>query len=314
MTKKKDLEKSKDKKTKTAFDGHRGTVFYLDPDNLLIIEDKDHALYDPRIEKPLSEPFVRSIMARGVLEPVIVRKNGEQPEVVDGRQRVRGAREANRRLRAEGASPVSIPILLWRGDDGAAFETAIVLNEQREDDTPLARAKKANILLQRGRSDSDVAEIFGVSTVTIRAWVELLDLHPKVQAAVEQGQISASNAVSKLGTLPREKQIEVLTELGAHGNNGVSVRKAVEKAGGKAGAKPLPGKKQLRKLVDIDRENDDRTIFSKREIALLSWITGDISEGRVGEAIPGFLPLLHRAERARVKAQKQAEAEAVEAE
>lgn len=303
-------EKQQDKKQKVAFDAKRGTVFYIDPEALVVIEDKDHPLYDPRIEMALKESFVLSIKARGVIEPVVIRKNGAAPEVVDGRQRVRAAREANRRLKAEGATPISVPCVQWRGDDGEAFETAILLNEQREDDSPLAKAQKANALLKKGRTEKQIAdEVFGVTPATIKAWVGLLDLHPKVQAAVEEGTITATTAVGKLGKLSREDQIKALEELGSNGSNGKDrehVRRVVEKHGGKAGAKPLPGKKQLRRLVDIDLDSDERNVLTPRERAIIGWITGDASEGKVGEAIPGFLPLLRRAERAPSKREKHA--------
>jgi ParB family chromosome partitioning protein len=282
------------KRKKTSFEAKRGTIFYFDPDDLVVITDKDHPLYDPRVGVELTADFVNSIKQRGVIEPVVIRKNGEVPEIVDGRQRVLAAREANRQLKAEGGTTLSIPAVQWRGDDGGAFETAILLNEQRRDDSVTEKAAKASALAQRGRTEEEIAATFGKSVSTVKAWLKLMDLHPKVQEAVDRGLVSASDAARKLGTLTREDQVKALADLS---QNGHTVREAVTKHGGRAGAKMLPGKKLLRRLVDVNRENEGRDVLSKREIALLSFITGDLSEGKVGEVISGFLPLLRQAEK-----------------
>lgn len=292
------MRKKDDRKRHAAFDAKRSNIFFLDPEEITIITDKNHPLYDPRVELPLKEPTIRSMMNRGVIQPVTIRKDGEQAIAVDGRRRVLHAREANRRLKADGATPIGVPVKQWRGDDVNAYEVAIELNEHREADSLLAKARKANVLLQRGRNEDQVGDVFGVSATTISAWTKLLDLHPRVQTAVEQGRISATVAVQKLGTLPRDEQAKALEELDASGGSG-DVRKIVEKHGGRAGSKPLPGKKLLRRLVDVDREDESRNVFHKREIAILSFITGDISEGKVAEIVPGFIPLLRRAEKAK---------------
>ncbi|HHT0475637.1 TPA: hypothetical protein ACTW83_003826 [Klebsiella michiganensis] len=64
-------------------------VLMFEPENLHIVTDKAHPLYDERIHLPLSEAMVLNIMDQGVLEPIIVWKDPETGLscVVDGRQR-----------------------------------------------------------------------------------------------------------------------------------------------------------------------------------------------------------------------------------
>ena len=92
----------------------------FDPAKLKLVTDEKHPLYDPRVDLPLSDEMVASIMLKGVVKPIIVWKDPESGEtvVVDGRQRVRNAIEANKRLRKRGASIALEPA-------NAAYETRI---------------------------------------------------------------------------------------------------------------------------------------------------------------------------------------------
>ena len=79
-------------------DAKRLNAFGVDPDHLCVVgidtkhKEGEHPLWDERIHRKLHEPFIANLMAVGVLEPILVRKNGETLEVIDGRQRVLSAR------------------------------------------------------------------------------------------------------------------------------------------------------------------------------------------------------------------------------
>ena len=79
-------------------------VLMFEPENLHLVSDKTHPLYDERIHLPLHEPTVLSIMKLGVIEPIVIWKDPETGRscVVEGRQRVKNTLEANKRLREEG--------------------------------------------------------------------------------------------------------------------------------------------------------------------------------------------------------------------
>ena len=66
-------------------------VLMFDPENLHLVTDKTHPLYDERIHLPIDEGMVLNIKELGVLEPIIVWKDPETGLtcVVVGRQRVR---------------------------------------------------------------------------------------------------------------------------------------------------------------------------------------------------------------------------------
>lgn len=66
---------------KNAFDASILTAFWFYPEDIVLITDPEHPLYDKRVLLPINEPMVASIMldGQGVIEPVVVTKwNGEE--------------------------------------------------------------------------------------------------------------------------------------------------------------------------------------------------------------------------------------------
>ncbi len=256
---------------KTAVDAQRLNAFSIEPDRLTIVSDKSSALYDERIDKPIDERMVLNIMAFGVKQAVIVRKNGSDIyEVVDGRQRVRCAIEANKRLKKEGKEEIRVPIMLTRGDDKDVFGVSIFCNEIRSDDAIMVKAKKVQRLLNMGKSPDEAAITFGVTKAAINQWLALLDLAPQVQKAVEEGEVSAS-AAAPLAKLTREDQVVKLAELRASGEKMTSkkVGTAVRAAKGQE-ANERPSLSLLQRIYNAEVLNDNDHTF-------LGWIIGEKS-------------------------------------
>jgi ParB family transcriptional regulator, chromosome partitioning protein len=92
----------------------------FDPDNLQLVEDPTHALFDPRVHDPVDVSLVASIKMKGVITPIIIWKDPESGQVcvVEGRGRVKAAREANRQLREAGEVPKEVPAVVGKPCDG----------------------------------------------------------------------------------------------------------------------------------------------------------------------------------------------------
>ncbi|MDN2645692.1 hypothetical protein L1Q84_23505 [Klebsiella pneumoniae] len=182
-------------------------VLTFEPENLHLVTDKTHPLYDERIHLPINEAMVLNIMDQGVLEPIIVWKDPETGLscVVDGRQRVRHTLEANKRLLKEGKEPLLVPAVAKRGSAVRMAQAMVSANEIRQADTPLGRAKKMADALERGHDEDDLALMFGVSVQTVRATLSLLDATQAVRDAVESGTVTVTQA-RQLGALPPEEQ------------------------------------------------------------------------------------------------------------
>lgn len=259
-----------------------GHLLFFDPDKLVIVTDKAHPLYDERVNLPLDEAMVLNIMVHGVCEPIIVRLNGEENgvplvEVVDGRQRVFCAREANKRLKKEGKEAIRVPATYKRADAGALMGVMISTNEHRRDDGPMVRAQKLQRYMAMGKTEEEAAITFGVTRTTISNMLKLLELHPKVQDAVEKGVVPATIA-KELHTLPQEKQPEALQKMiesgATKGARGTEAAKNVRKNGNASSDKV---RMRSRKQLESWRDNLKTTDGKPAEIALavVSYVLGN---------------------------------------
>jgi ParB family chromosome partitioning protein len=253
---------------KQAVEAKRGTIFMIEPEEFTLITDKQHPLYDPRVEKPLRESLVVNIMKRGVRLNVRATKIGDQVIVVDGRQRVRAACEANKRLKAEGMKPLLVPTLITHGEEKELFNESVFLNEQREDDDPFEKADKARRMLTMGYDEKDIAESFGVNPLTVKNWLRLFELDGEIRNAVRSGKVNVSSAI-QLADLPVAEQKSALETLIA---TGPTVANAAKIARGKTvSEKPSrPGLAVLKATLEHSENIPDDCK------AILDWIVGNI--------------------------------------
>lgn len=197
------------------------------PENLTLVTDKAHPLYDERVNLPVDENMVLNIMYQGVIEPIVVRKNREtgETEVVAGRQRVKNAIEANVRLRAKGCEPIRVPATIRNGNDGEMAGVMVSENEIRRADTPMGRAEKMAQLLKFGKDESALAVIFGCSEATVKTHLALLECCAAVRNAVEAGKINLGHAKALAKMEPAEQR-EKLGELVKAGDGAQGHEKA----------------------------------------------------------------------------------------
>ena len=197
-------------------------AFMFDPDDLVLVTNEKSPLFDERVHLPVDENLVLNMMfapdgvPQGVLEPVSVVRNTEtgKIEVVIGRQRVKAAREANKRLKKAGLEPIRVPGLIQRTTAHKALGMIISENELRQNDTPLGRAKKAQRYIDLGRDESEIAVLFGISKASVKNLLSLLDAPAAVRNAVESGKITASDGykLSKLEPAEAKEKVAELQE------------------------------------------------------------------------------------------------------
>lgn len=187
-------------------------VYMFDPDDVVLVEDEKSPLYDERVHLPLDPHLVDNILfapdgiAQGVLEPGLVRRNNEtgKVEVVDGRQRVKALREANKRLKKQGMELLRFPGMVQRANDHRLMGMLISANEHRQNDSPMGRAKKAQRYIDLGRDESEVATLLGISAQSVKNLLSLLDAPAAVRAAVDGGKVSVSDGYKLARLEPAE--------------------------------------------------------------------------------------------------------------
>ncbi|MBR4962070.1 MAG: ParB/RepB/Spo0J family partition protein [Clostridia bacterium] len=159
---------------------------------------------DPKADQPRKkfEPealaqLADSIAANGVLQPILVRQNGERYEIIAGERRFRGAKLA-------GLS--EIPALVLEADDLAAARFALIENLQREDLNPYEEAVAYDRLMQEfGLSQEEIAGQLGKSRSAVANALRLLDLPEEVVKMLVEGVMTAGHGRTLLGLKDRNQ-------------------------------------------------------------------------------------------------------------
>ncbi len=253
---------------KQVFEASRlGSGFRFEPENLVIIgldtkDGPEHELWDERINLPIDESMVLSIMALGVQETITVRKGfKDAAEVVNGRGRTLAGREANKRLKKLGEPLITIPALVERGDEGHMIHVLVATNEIRRPDDLLVKVAKLQRMLARNPDRAAAAIAFGVTKTTIGNWLKVGDLPVVVKKAVAEGVMAAS-AAAKLHGLPKAEQLAELERVHAASASNGGKRVTASKVNGKTEPAAKTGKKptkaQLSAYVDKLSHNTDK--------------------------------------------------------
>lgn len=246
---------------KTAIpDAKRGTVFYVDPHDLVIVgydtnAGPEHPLWTPEAPHLLPDDEMESsIYTFGVREAVGVRKDGDDLQVIKGRHRVVNARAANNRRAKDGAKPWLVPVMVAKGEDRDMLLEAQIENSCRVMRSPMDKAREAKRLLDSGVGENTAATAMGLSPADLTRHLGLFDLAAPLQQAVHKGALSLS-AAQKLRKLSREEQIAAFKAEGGK----VTARKAqsaVAKANGGAAPTAAPSKRQLKALIEWADRHD----------------------------------------------------------
>lgn len=161
--------------------------------------------YQPRKEfddASLTE-LSESIKEHGVLQPIIVRKNGTQYEIVVGERRFRASKLAGKK---------EIPAVVRELTDEQSMEMAILENLQREDLTPIEVAEAYQKLMENLQlTQEQLAFRLGKSRPHIANHVRLLTLPEKVRKDISSGQLTMGHGRTLLG-LRRKEQIVLIAE------------------------------------------------------------------------------------------------------
>ncbi|MDQ6687247.1 MAG: ParB/RepB/Spo0J family partition protein [Actinomycetota bacterium] len=158
--------------------------------------------------------LVRSVVEVGVLQPVVVRRTGQDAyELIMGERRLRAAQQAGLH---------SIPTIVRETGDDAMLRDALLENLHRADLNPLEEAAAYEQLLQDfGCTHDELGERIGRSRPQITNTVRLLKLAPAVQRRVAAGVLSAGHARALLGVPDAESQERLAGRVVAEG---ISVR------------------------------------------------------------------------------------------
>ena len=170
--------------------------------------------YQPRqvFEPEALQELADSIRAQGVVQPIVVRPEGNHFELVAGERRWRAAQLAGLQ---------KIPAVVRELDARSTAAIALIENIQREDLNPLEEAQAFMRLIEEfDLTHQQVADSVGRSRAAVSNLLRLLDLAEPVKQQVNEGLLDMGHARALLALI-RHDQIEVAKLVI---NRGLSVR------------------------------------------------------------------------------------------
>ena len=149
--------------------------------------------FQPRkkFNKQQMEELSNSIKERGIIQPIVVRKNHDKFEIIAGERRWQAAQNAGLH---------EVPIVEIQADDLKSLEFAIVENVQRDDLNPIEEASGYKRLIDEFNYDQEkVAKFIGKSRAHITNSLRLLSLPIEVIQLIEDQKLSQGHAKVLVG-------------------------------------------------------------------------------------------------------------------
>jgi len=166
-----------------------------------------------RFEEAKLEELAASIREHGIVEPILVRKEGAHYRILAGERRWRAAQRAGLK---------EVPAVLREASEREAFELALVENLQRTDLNAIEEAEAYEVLLEEhGLTQEKIAERVGKDRSTVANALRLLKLPGDVRDLVRDGQLDMGHARALLGL----EGVEAIRKLAQRAvREGLSVR------------------------------------------------------------------------------------------
>tara|TARA_Y100001970_G_scaffold120845_1_gene149925 strand:- start:557 stop:1399 length:843 start_codon:yes stop_codon:yes gene_type:complete len=149
--------------------------------------------FQPRknFNKEQMEELTNSIRQRGIIQPIVVRKQNDKYEIIAGERRWQAAQNAGLH---------DVPIVEIQADDLKSLEFAIVENVQRDDLNPIEEANGYKRLIDEFQYDQDkVAKFIGKSRAHITNCLRLLSLPADIIKLIEDQKLSQGHAKILVG-------------------------------------------------------------------------------------------------------------------
>ncbi len=228
--------------------------------------------FQPRrnFSAPDMEALVASVRERGVLQPILVRRNPDDSnsfEIIAGERRWRAAQEA--RLH-------EIPVIIKDLTDGDALEIALIENVQRQDLSPLEEAEGyQRLMAEFAHTQENLAQVIGKSRSHVANMLRLLGLPDAVKALLDRGDLTAGHARALLNA---DNPEELAKRVVAGGLNVRQTEQLVQ--AGKGGAGAARAARSPKSAKDTD------TLALERELSVRLGLAVSIqNRGKAGEMV-----------------------------
>ena len=135
------------------------------------------------------DALTESVRQKGILQPILVRRNPADPdgyEILAGERRWRAAQAAQLH---------EVPVILREMDDRAALEIALIENIQRQDLNAIEEGEGYRRLIEEfSHTQEELGRALGKSRSHIANTMRLLALPDEVKAMIGDGSLTAGHA------------------------------------------------------------------------------------------------------------------------
>ena len=150
------------------------------------------------------DQLAASIKANGVVQPIVVRRNGSRYQIVAGERRWRATQRAGLR---------KLPAVVKDVPDEKLLELALIENIQRQELNPIEEANAYRRLIENiGITQENLSERIGKERTVITTSLRLLKLPNDIQRLVADGRLSAGHGRALLMTEDPKVQRAVANE------------------------------------------------------------------------------------------------------
>jgi len=216
------------------------------PDDYGILKDERYAEVDiqevspnplqPRMRfDPASiEELSRSMKETGIIQPILVVREGEGYKIIVGERRWRAAQKAGLK---------KIPVLIRQIPRERQLEISLIENLHREDLSPLEIAHVYQRLIEELKyTQEEIAARVGKDRTSVTNYLRLLNLPAAVQSYLAENKITMGHARALLALEDAASQIALAQEI--VGRN-LTVRDVEREVSGRKRRRPSSGKAEF---------------------------------------------------------------------
>ena len=176
-------------------------------------ENQPRRKFDEEALNSLAE----SIKEHGIVQPIIVRRDGEGYQIVAGERRWRAARIAG--LKA-------VPVVVKDYSETQILEIALIENLQREDLNPIEEAIAYKGLMEKYNfTQENISKVVGKSRPYVANSIRLLNLDEAIIKQIAEGKISSGHGRALLSIDDKKTQLKVVDDVV---NKNLNVRETEE--------------------------------------------------------------------------------------
>lgn len=198
------------------------------------------------------EALAESIKEHGVIQPIIVVRNGKRYKIVAGERRWRAAKKAGLK---------EIPVVVREYSDLQVAQIALIENLQRENLNPIEEALGYQTLMSSfDMTQEEVSSKIGKSRSAIANSIRLLSLDESIRSKLISGEISSGHARALLSIEDSEIRNAVLESII---EKGLNVRQAEALARQLQNAKPKKKQKTIDEQLRTELDSIENSLSSR---------------------------------------------------